>query len=395
VVEGPTVLPPLHDFPYSTTNSSSSNNRFSKWIALMALSLVAWLAMITNPRHRKMDDAETWTLSFTTICLFFSIVGVIGGCICPRNGFFMGGIFCEMIIIGCIMIAWILNLPVMMNPANTIAISFSDYLNANLYFGSWSSFLCSGMIIKDIMEERYGYDVLTKIVVSTIIHGQHGKWYGLIFTSSIVTISSIRVFNAFDCTKEIMFLAPVCRQTKHGISAGVSGTALAILTAMVLNSRCGSSSCWKTVCQGWISILMVIVWSVGLGYITFGEGPGQNVGNLYFSTWISFTLSILLAAESYRNCCYTLPAQEQEEEHRQQQHHHHQQHHQQEQVYPFPSPDNDDGRESSSYHTRVGDDDDDYDDQEVDTEYHHRRRIDAVRVSATMVNHSPYQTEML
>jgi hypothetical protein len=37
-----------------------------------------------------------------------------------------------------------------------------------------------------------------------------------------------------------------------------------------------------------------------LGYITFGEGPGHAIGNLYFATWASFVLSVLLFAEGYR-----------------------------------------------------------------------------------------------
>lgn len=45
---------------------------------------------------------------------------------------------------------------------------------------------------------------------------------------------------------------------------------------------------------------MVIIWSFGLGFITFGSGPGQNIGNLYFATWGSFILSVLLAGESIR-----------------------------------------------------------------------------------------------
>jgi hypothetical protein len=52
-----------------------------------------------------------------------------------------------------------------------------------------------------------------------------------------------------------------------------------------------------------MAMLMLVVWCFGVGYITFGDtSPGTNIGNLYFSTWASFCISVMLSASAYGTC---------------------------------------------------------------------------------------------
>lgn len=37
----------------------------------------------------------------------------------------------------------------------------------------------------------------------------------------------------------------------------------------------------------------------GIAVITFGDGPGIKIGNLYFSTWIGFVLTLFLTSKSW------------------------------------------------------------------------------------------------
>ncbi len=190
-------------------------------------------------------------------------------------------------------ILWAGSLPVIMNPANAIAVGYTDYLNANLYFSSWLSFFVAIWIVGELAKELYGMDVVG--MASPMVKAKRGKWYGLVATSLVVLGSSIRVFQAFPCSAQVMSKSPICRQTKFAISAGVIGTLFSIVATLFLTR--GNFSHRSDWCS---SSIMVIIWSFGLGYITFGEGPGQNIGNLYFATWGSFILSVLLTAESIR-----------------------------------------------------------------------------------------------
>jgi hypothetical protein len=194
---------------------------------------------------------------------------------------------------GVIIIIWAGGLPVIMNPANSIAVGYTDYLNANLFFSSWLTFIVAAWIVGDLAKEMYGMDFVG--IASPHVKSRRGKWYALIATSLIVMSSSVRVFRAFPCTADVMTKSPTCRQTKFAISAGVIGT-LFSMGATLWTGR-GNFSHQSDWCS---SAVMVIIWSFGLGFITFGSGPGQNIGNLYFATWGSFSLSVLLAAESVR-----------------------------------------------------------------------------------------------
>jgi len=180
-----------------------------------------------------------------------------------------------------------------MNPGNSIAVGYTDYLDANLYFSSWLACLSAVWIAGDLAKELYGVDVVG--MASPKVKSRRGKWYALIATSLIVMGSSVRVFLAFPCSSQAMAKSPICRQTEFAISAGVIGTLFAMVATL-----CMAKGNFSQLLDWCSSIVMAIIWCFGLGFITFGSGPGHNIGNLYFATWGSFILSILLVGESYR-----------------------------------------------------------------------------------------------
>jgi len=237
-----------------------------------------------------LDRAEKWAISATTLSLVFAVLGVL--CYLFSRGIFMGELP-EVVLVGVIVIFWSGALPVIMDPANSIAVGYTDHLNANLYFSSWLSFFIALWIAGALGKELYGMDLVG--MASPVVRAKRGKWYGLIATSCIVLGSSIRVLEAFRCSMEVMAKSPVCRQTKYAISAGAIGTFFALVATF-----CLARASFSRQADWYSSVIMVIIWSFGLGFITFGDGPGQNIGNLYFATWGSFILSVLLVAESFR-----------------------------------------------------------------------------------------------
>merc|ERR1712176_300205 len=44
-----------------------------------------------------------------------------------------------------------------------------------------------------------------------------------------------------------------------------------------------------------------VIWTIGLAVITFGEGPGHSLGNLFFATWGGFITSVLITADCFRD----------------------------------------------------------------------------------------------
>lgn len=48
------------------------------------------------------------------------------------------------------------------------------------------------------------------------------------------------------------------------------------------------------------TLLQLVLWCFGVGYITFGTSPGSTIGNLFFGTWISFILTVFLFGQCFR-----------------------------------------------------------------------------------------------
>jgi hypothetical protein len=64
-----------------------------------------------------------------------------------------------------------------------------------------------------------------------------------------------------------------------------------------------------------MSVILSVFFIVGVGFVTFGKGPGVILGNIYFSTWIAFLLVLSLAFHSvqdlqHESCSETLHAKE-------------------------------------------------------------------------------------
>ena len=50
-----------------------------------------------------------------------------------------------------------------------------------------------------------------------------------------------------------------------------------------------------------VTTFLFIMWCVGTFLITFGQSPGALIGNLYFSTWISFLLIMMIFAQAFQD----------------------------------------------------------------------------------------------
>ena len=192
-----------------------------------------------------------------------------------------------------ILILWCTGLPVIMNPANSIAVGYTQVVNANLYFGSWATFGCILWICGSLARIVYGLDIAAR--ATPMVKSRQGKWYALVAASVVVMGASIRVFKAFDCSLDVMKKAPTCKQTKFAISAGVIGTLFSIMFSLFqAQFNIPRQTEWAAAFGN------LIIWVLGLIFITFGEGPGHSIGNLYFATWGSFILSILIFGECWR-----------------------------------------------------------------------------------------------
>jgi hypothetical protein len=188
-----------------------------------------------------------------------------------------------------------------MNPNNRIAVATpsdtnvgSVVINANLYFFSWVAFCCSIYLSGSLIQE-------TMNVLLTHIAAKAARWYGLVASTLVVLGSSVRTYRAASCKDPSSdnidaTTGEYCRRAKLAISLGVIG----FITASVMTYLVQQKKQLTTFSDISINTVFLILWCFGVSYITFGASPGSTIGNLYFSTWISFVIAVFSFAVSFR-----------------------------------------------------------------------------------------------
>lgn len=81
-----------------------------------------------------------------------------------------------------------------------------------------------------------------------------------------------------------------CGRVNLAIISGSVSAAVSIVIAPWKNS--------PAVCQAEAAMLLLIMWTCGVIFITFGTGPGTVMSTIYFATWASFFLSLNIVTKT-------------------------------------------------------------------------------------------------
>lgn len=193
---------------------------------------------------------------------------------------------------------WGVGLPAIMNPNNAIAVDVDEVDNANLYFSSWIAFASAVFLAGSVAQETMGLDVRQA-------PQKQARWFALAASSMVVLFASVRlhrnkdvqcggedtVYDSFQQSFEAGTLAGTefCKRVNLGISLGV----ITFLLACAMSFGAALLP-FAGLAELGLSAVLLVMWCFGVGFITFGGNlsPGTHIGNLYFSTWISFGLVV-------------------------------------------------------------------------------------------------------
>lgn len=188
------------------------------------------------------------------------------------------------------LILWCIGLPIIMNPSNGIAVGLFQVVNANLYIASWVCFGSIVFLVGDLMGDFFagphgtalglsrldpetGEYVTTapfsRVEYQRLWETRRGKWFALAVITGIALSASVRNFQAFDCSENVMKINNTCIDSKIAISMTVLGGILSV--TMVGIGSVGTSLTEFIEKVG--AVTTTIVWTIGLGAITFGDGP--------------------------------------------------------------------------------------------------------------------------
>lgn len=113
----------------------------------------------------------------------------------------------------------------------------------------------------------------------------------LICISIVVLASAAAYHNSQNCRGSD---SEPCKRNKFAISLGSVGTFIGLVISFMANS--GKLQIYMETA---FAFLVFALYTAGVAVITFDTGTGTTIGNLYFSSWAGFIVSIFLLVECY------------------------------------------------------------------------------------------------
>lgn len=105
-----------------------------------------------------------------------------------------------------------------------------------------------------------------------------------------------------------------CSRTVLAIVVAMVGTFVGGLVAFIriVQAMCPSCDCrrFQAHAEMFLSIFFVLLFGATVALITGIGGPGQSVGDLFYSSWLSFAVSIYIFA----NCYYQIRMEDSDQE---------------------------------------------------------------------------------
>jgi len=270
-------------------NNSNDKRRLNIWAFLCLFSALALTSHETDDQNEGKSE-NIWILTCTAVSLSVSALS----CLAYVGNSGLSSLFVGTIIEGIMSLIlvglWAGALPIIMDPANGLAQMYvgksegdsADYQatisNANLYFTSWGSGVCSLIVLSMYVKERLGG-------TGGMGMGYTSKWYLLMLASVIVVIESMRFKNQVceipNGTEDV-----TCGRNLYGLSTGIVGLVVSFLISLF--SSLGRDSALITTVAGFV---MAVLYTLCAGLLTFDNGPATYVGNHYFSAWAGFFIS--------------------------------------------------------------------------------------------------------
>ncbi|KAL7547207.1 hypothetical protein ACHAWF_010524 [Thalassiosira exigua] len=189
------------------------------------------------------------------------------------------------------------------NPATGMAINALGGVSfGNLYYSVWASFGCGIALLISFMRTERGVDVSSELKSRG---NRFRMWAIMIVTTLIVMGSSASSYDA-KCGEDEEFIPmKYCRRAAFGVSAGCIGC-VGCLAVVAMRLSCtrqengeGRPNKIIFLVECIASMVLLCFFCFAVAYLTSEEGPGAPLGNLYYSTWISFLLVLFVGVSCF------------------------------------------------------------------------------------------------
>lgn len=283
----------------STINSETGevvqgrSPRFTMWVVFLIFATIS-LGSSVEVKNGSNDPnkASKWAIACSSVTFAVTLLVTIAH-VLPIASTLIVGTKLEGIISLIMAAFWAATVAIVTNASNGLGVESqtNTVLNGNLYYASWGGFITSIVLLVNYLKEIFGVDVVGKVRNRS---ARLSLWAGLLASAFIVLGSSVRVFNG-DCDGSSASSQEYCKRTKFAIA---NGTILCFFSIAIVGMKLMTSSA-PFVVEFVTSIFLAVLSAFGVAYVTSAKGPGSQIGNLYYASWICFMSSAFLAAETF------------------------------------------------------------------------------------------------
>jgi len=193
---------------------------------------------------------------------------------------------------------WLADLIMTMHGEDSWAVNgIGEIKAANLYYFTWASIVTAGLQMMSYVKMLLGKTAAEDTI--TLVWGVMAKVSFVAFGAATHVWYNIST----SCKDESMegTSIPFCRRTMFALIVGFVGTGIGSLFLGVrffnlVNAASEGYNRFQFISSGFLVLMFILA----VALITGIGGPGQSVGDLYYSTWLGFCVSISILVESYR-----------------------------------------------------------------------------------------------
>jgi hypothetical protein len=263
--------------------------RFVLWLAYLVFSIITLGSVVEVVKDNDLAFGRTSGGSWSIACsaITFTITAIVNLMhLNSVSSIFIVGTKVEGGLCALLVIFWVALVAVVTDSRQGLAVDEVGAVdNGNLYYFSWAGFVCSILLLTSYLQDAFGINVAGELRNRS---PRLSFWSAHLATAIVVMGSSA---NFYDSTCGLG-RNEKCNRAVYGIVYG----ALATLGAVGIVGIKIATSKAPFLVESLVALILVVLSGFGVAFITAQDGPGAELGNLYYFTWASFLTSFMLLA---------------------------------------------------------------------------------------------------
>jgi hypothetical protein len=294
--------------------------RLRSYFFLAIFSLVcgasAYDAASVNQRQQELSKVQLYLM--LAPCVVAAVSAILFVLCLSRRCYMIVSSFCVGGVLSILCFGlWLGALVLTMHSEYSWAVnSVGEIVIANLYFYSWAGILSAGLLMMSYVNALF--KVKHPDYMSIV-------WVAICKVCFVILGAALHVWHTIgdNCDLDEITSGAVtfCSRTVLAIVVSLAGMLVGglVVFGRVMVTLCGGCGCIGPRTQAHVemivSMFLVLLFSATVALVTGIGGPGQSVGDLFFSTWVSFAvaLGIFVQCEAQVRKDYTPLVQQQEQ----------------------------------------------------------------------------------